>query len=170
MSELTDMMARMTFLELCIGIESMCADIYHYYSSIHAENPEISKLWKKTALEEENHQRQFGLALRLMNETGFEIMSESLRRAYYIHGKLTSLRDHVRKNPPDPLTAISKAVEMEEQLSDMHAHTAIKFKEESIRQLFQSLSDADSNHVSELQRYRAILSLPQTEMGHVAYV
>jgi len=170
MSELADLMARMTFLELCINIEGLCADIYHQYSSIYADNPEISQLWKKTALEEENHQKQFGLAFRLMNETGFEIMTESLKRAYYIHGKLITLREHVRRNPPDLLTAVSKAVEMEEQLSDLHTHTAIKFREESMQQFFYALSAADSNHVAELQRYQAILTLPQTEMKNVACI
>jgi rubrerythrin len=164
MGEMTDMMTRKIFLEVCMGIEGLCADMYHYYSKIYDDNPEASSLWNKTALEEENHQKQFELALRLLNETEFEVPEESLKRAYSIQSKLLKLKDHIKSNKPDLLTAVSKALEMEDKLANLHVHTSLNFKEESMQNLFKSLSDADRGHVSDLERYRTILCLPQSEM------
>jgi len=160
MSEMT----RKIFLEVCMEIEKLCADLYHYYSEIYQDIPDASGLWKKTALEEENHQKQFELALRLLGETEFEVPEESLERAYSVRNKFLNLIDHIKSTKPDLLTAVSKAVEMEENLADLHVHTSLNFKEESMQKLFKSMSEADHDHVAALKRYQTILYLPQSEM------
>lgn len=165
MSEMTNMMTKKIFLEICMGIEGLCADLYHYYSSIFEDIPDASRLWKKTALEEENHKRQFELALRLWNETEFEVLNESLQKAYSIQFKLLKLVNHVKNTKPELLTAVSRAVEMEEKISDLHAHTSLIFREESMQKLFKALSEADHDHIASLQRYRTILYLPLSEMS-----
>ncbi len=164
MNEMTDMMTRKIFLEVCMGIESLCADLYHYYSKIYEDIPEASTLWTKTALEEENHQKQFELALKLLDDTEFEVLNGSLTRAYAIQYKLLKLMSNIRSAKPDLLTAVSKAVEMEEKLADLHIQTSLKFRDESMQNMFKALSEADRGHVSELQRYRSILYLPLSEM------
>jgi rubrerythrin len=164
MSETTDMMTKKIFLDVCMGIEGLCAELYHYYSKIYEDIPEASGLWKKTALEEENHQRQFELALRLWEETDFEVLDDSLKRAYSIQHKLLKFINKIKSTRPELLAAVSSAVEMEEKLADLHAHTSLKFREESMQKLFKALSDADRDHVTDLQRYRTILCLPQSEM------
>lgn len=165
MNEMTDMMTRKIFLEVCMGIESLCADLYHYYSRIYEDIPEVSALWKKTALEEENHQKQFELALRLLDDADFDVLNDSLTRAYAIQYKLLKLMNNIKNTKPDLLTAFSKAVEMEEKLADLHIQTSLKFREESMQNMFKALSEADRGHVSDLQRYRSILYLPQSEMA-----
>jgi len=165
MSDMTEMITKQTFLEVCMDIEGLCAGLYHYYSEIYEDIPEAARLWKKTALEEENHLRQFGLALRLINETKFEVLKDSLKRAYSTQNKLQKLIDHIKSNKPDLMTAVSKAVEMEETIADLHAHSALIFKEESIQKLFKALSEADHDHVADLQRFRTILSLPLCDMA-----
>jgi len=167
MSDMSDITSKRIFLEVCMGIEKLCADVYHYYSEIYEDIPEASSLWKKTALEEENHQMQFGLALRMLSGTEFEVPQESLKRAYSVQHKLLDLINHVKDTRPDLLTAVSKAVEMEEKLADLHAYTALHFNDESMQKLFKSLSKADHSHISDLQRYRSILYLPQSEMDEV---
>lgn len=159
--ELTD---KKNFLEVCVGIERLCADVYYYYSEIYEDNPEASSLWKKTALEEENHQKQFELALRMLNEAEFEVPKESLERAYSIQYNLLKLMNLIKNTKPDLLIAVSKAVEMEEKLADLHVHAALEFKEESMQKMFNAMSKADHDHVAALQRYRAVLYLPQCEM------
>ena len=164
MGEMTDMMTRKLFLDVCMDIEGLCADLYHYYSKIYVDVPEASRLWKKTALEEENHRKQFELASLLLKEAEYEVGYDSLRRAYLVQYKLVKLTEIIKDNKPDLLTAVSKALEMEEKLADLHVYTALNFKEESMQKLFKSLSEADHGHVSELQQYRSILYLPQSEM------
>lgn len=165
MSEMTDIMASKLFLQVCMGIEGLCADLYHFYSEVYEDVPDASRLWKKTALEEENHKMQFELALRLFDETEFEVPKDNLKRAFSMQYKLLKLIDHVKVNKPGLLTAVSKAVEMEDKLADLHVHIALKFKDESMQKLFTALSDDDRDHVSALQRFRTILYLPYCEMG-----
>jgi len=73
--------------------------------------------------------------------------------------------NHVKSNQPDLLTAVSKAVELEEKLEDLHLHSSLNFKEKSMQKLFRALSEADREHIAEMQRYRTVLFLPQSEMG-----
>lgn len=165
MSKLTENMTRHVFLEVCMGIESLCAELYHYYSKIYEDIPEASRLWKKAALEEENHQKQFGLALRLMNETEFEVIADSLNRAHSVQYKLIEFIERCKTSKPDLMTAVATAVVMEEQLANLHAYNSLNFKEESMQNLFKALSDADRGHVSELQHYMDILYLQQSEIN-----
>lgn len=164
MSEMTELTTKKNFLEVCMGIEGLSADLYHHYSKIYEDIPEASRLWEKTALEEENHQKQFELASRLVSETEFEVSKDGLKRAYSIQIKLLQLLEHIKNNKPELLTAVSKALEMEEKLADLHAHTSLNFKEESMQNLFKALSEADRGHVADMQRYQTILCLPLTEM------
>jgi rubrerythrin len=160
MSEMTIMVTKKAFLEVCIRIEGICAELYHYYSKIYEDIPEASRLWKKTALEEENHQRQFELALRLIDETEFGISKDSLKRVYAAHNRLLKLAGNLMNKKPELLSAVSKALEMEEKLADLHAYTALNFTDESMKNLFNALSDADRDHVADLQNYRTTLHLP----------
>lgn len=161
---MSDVITKKIFLEVCMGIEALCADLYHYYSTIYEDIPEASTLWKKTALEEENHQRQFEMVLRMVDETEFEVLNDSLNRAHAIQFKLLKLMDNIKSAKPDLLTAVSKAIEMEEKLADLHIQASLKFSEESMQNLFKALSEADRGHIADLQRYRSILYLPQSEM------
>jgi rubrerythrin len=166
MSESTDvtMATRKNFLEVCMGIERLCAELYNFYGDLYEDNPEASRLWKKTALEEENHQNQFGLALRLLDETEFDVPQDSMEHAYSIQYKLLKLLNHIKNVKPELVIAVSKAVEMEQKLADLHVHSSLRFKDISIRNLFKTLSEADRDHVAALQQYQAILYLPQSEM------
>lgn len=164
MSEMNDLTSKKIFLEVCMGIEVLCAELYHYYSTVFEDIPEASRIWKKAALEEEDHQKQFELALRLLNETEFEVQKDSLERAFSIQYKLLKLTDHVKSSKPELLTAVSKAVEMEDKLADLHVSASLKFKDMSIQKLFKALGEDDRQHVAALQRYHTILLLPHCEM------
>lgn len=164
MSEMTDLMTKKIFLDVCAGIEKLCADLYHHYSTIYQDIPEAASLWKKTALEEENHQKQFELAIRLWEETEFEVLSDSLTQAYAIQYKLMTFMNNIKNGKPDLLTAVTKAIEMEKKLAALHVSTALKFKEPSMQNMFRALSDADHGHMADLQQFQAILYLPQSEM------
>lgn len=157
MSEMKNMMYKKLFLEVCLAIERLCADLYHRYSTLYEDVPGASSVWKKAALDEENHKRQFEQALKAINETEFEVQKLSLERAYTIHYKLLKLRNHVQNATPELLTAVSKAVEMEEELADLHTHISPNFKDEAMQGLFTSLAEAGKKLIATLQHYRNIL-------------
>lgn len=149
------------FFEVCARIEECCAELYHYYSEIHRDSEYISSMWKKTALEEEGHQKQFVLATKILKDVDYEL-SGDLERARRMYQKLNSLLDHVRKNPPEPEVALNKAIEMEESLGDLHLDSAVIFKDDSINQMFRALRNFDQEHVTAMQRCLTILQLSES--------
>ena len=151
------------FLEVCSKIEGLSAELYHYYSELFHDDQESSQLWKKTALEEENHQKLFELALRLRNECELEIISD-YNKALRVYEKLKSLIIYVRESPPDIFLAITKAIEMEVALADLHVDSAAHFIDAQTQNMFKSLQAHDKEHIDALRRHQAILFLPRTEM------
>lgn len=146
-----DQAALTLFLDLCAQNERLCAELYHYYSDLFAEEAEISRLWKKTALEEENHQRQFELAMRLKNECDFEL-TRDIERALNVYHKFTRLLEHVRQTPPDVVTALEKAIGMEEALADLHMGSAVQLKDGQTGRMFQAMRESDQGHVESLKQ------------------
>jgi rubrerythrin len=152
------------FIDVNAKIEGLCASLYHYYSEIHKDHVDVSQLWKKTALEEENHQRQFELAYRLRDDVEFDLKAD-IDRAYRIHQKLNNLLEHVRRSPPDIVTALTKAIEMEESLADLHLECSVRFHDEGVRKMFQALRDFDQDHIKSLRDCLTVMLLPKTEMA-----
>ncbi|MFZ4860128.1 MAG: hypothetical protein ACOYL3_27510 [Desulfuromonadaceae bacterium] len=151
------------FLNVCSKIEGLSAELYHYYSELFHEDEESSRLWEKTALEEENHQKLFELAIRLRNECEIEIVTD-YNKALRVYEKLKALLSHVRQTPPDIFLAITKSIDMEVALADLHIDSATKFNDVQIKNMFKSLQGHDQEHIDALRRHQAILFLPRTEM------
>lgn len=151
------------FFDLCAKIEGLCASLYHYYSELYKDDDDVSLLWKKTALEEENHQKQFELASRLRDDVEFDLNAD-LDRMYRIHQKLGNLLEHVHRNPPDIVTALTKAIEMEAVLADLHLDSSVHIHDESVRKMFLALQEFDQDHVKSLQYCLSIKMLPNAEM------
>lgn len=151
------------FFDTCAKIEGLCAELYHYYSVVHQDHGDVSRLWIKTALEEENHQKQFELAYRLRDDVEFDLNAD-IERINRIYEKMNNLVVHVRQNPPDIVTALTKAIAMEESLADLHLDSAVRFHDESIRKMFQALGEFDQDHIKSLKQCLAVMTLAQTEM------
>ena len=164
MSIQTDKERMILFFDSCARIEGICAELYHFYSDLFQGHEEVSQLWKKTALEEENHQKQFELAGRLRDNADFFVEAD-LERTYRVFKKLQTLLEHVRKNNPDMITAFSKAIEMEERLADLHMETSVRFGNNSIKELFKAMRDFDQDHIKSLKHCLAILMLPKADMA-----
>lgn len=158
-----DNAVRILFLDICMKIEELSSELYHYFGNLYADDS-AACLWKKTASEEENHRRQYELLLHLREEVEFDITPQDLERAWGAHGKVLGLLDTVRRHPPDLSEALSLSIEMEESLADLHVQSAVRFRDESVARLFQALGRADLEHVEELKRYRMVLMLPVSEM------
>lgn len=151
------------FLDVCAQIEGLCAELYHFYSRVYTDNPDVVRLWKKTAMEEENHRNQINLAMRMRDEIE-SLLPNGLDVAYQIHHKLKHLVVGVKNNPPVLVTALKKSIEMEERLAFLHVESAVRFKDESIQKMFNALRAADREHITALRRQLAIESLAFTEM------
>lgn len=151
------------FFDVCARIESMTAELYYFYSELFQEHEEVSLLWRKTALEEENHKRQFEMAIRLYDDAEFELEAD-LVRTHRIYHKMKGLLEYVRATPPDMETAFTKAIEMEEYLASLHMDCAVRYGNESIKKMFQSFSSFDQDHVKALKHQLAVILLPKAQM------
>ena len=165
MSDTNNTIISKNFLEICVQIEERCAALYDFYSDIYEDIPDASFLWNKTARANENHQKQFELALRLLSETEFEVSKASLSRAYTIQSNLIQFMEYIKNNKPGILTAVSKAVELEERLAELHVQSSLNFKDKSIHNLFKAMSKTDYDPVAALKLYWTILYLPQCEIN-----
>jgi rubrerythrin len=152
------------FFRICAQNEQLCAELYHFYSDLFLDDLDVSRLWKKTAMEEENHQKQFELALRLVAECDFE-PGYDVERALNVNRKFILLLQHVRNNPPDLKTALHKAIEMEDAIADLHMDSAVKFKDKDTQDLFKAMFNADHGHMESLKLYLTITELANTEMS-----
>lgn len=139
-------------------IEGLCAKTYHYFGEIYRENPDVARLWKKTALEEENHQKQFKLALRLFDEVDFDITPADMDRAAVVHKKVSAYLRSVKRTPPDLVRAFTEVIEIEEIAADLHAQTALHYKDDSVQKLFIALGSSDREHIELLRNYREQLN------------
>jgi len=164
MGESRENAIRILFLDVCTKIEQLSAEIYHYFGDVYDQYPDAALLWRKTALEEENHRKQFELVLHMRDEVEFDIDPADLQRAWRIHGKLFALLDAVKQKAPDLIGALTMAVEMEERLADLHVQVAVRFRDESMVRLFEALGRADQDHILALRRFLTIEMLPRSEM------
>jgi len=137
-------------LEICRDIEIAAAELYHYYSEIYSDTPEIAQLWKKTAQEEENHAHQFALAITLRREGIVKAVKVRQLNSERILDKIRSVTEAVRRSKPAIADALSSAIKMEEKLSDYHMSTMAVFQEESHKELFEAMMRNDRGHVVEL--------------------
>ncbi len=152
------------FLDCCALIEHKCADMYHYYSELFNDTPEMARLWKKTALEEENHARQVRLAIRMIDEIATFPADASLDKVYRVNRTLDALLAGVKQSPPSRTTALRKAIETEQHLAGLHVDHALMFRDPSTNQMFKALHDADQGHITELQKQLAIETIAHAEM------
>ena len=152
---------------VCMEIEEMCAELYHYLSEVHRNEPYAARLWKKTALEEEHHRKLFELSITLMQEIECEPAPANMERALAVRQKLSELLHIVKRNPPNLITALNKAIDMEKHIADLHVESLVHFKNKDIQNMFDTLYRSDQDHIGALERYLAIVSLPRNGVSAV---
>lgn len=159
MSERIMRVTNRSFLEVCMVIERLCAELYCHYGRTCEATPEAALLWKKAAMQKENQQRLYELALRLLNEIEFDVSGDSLKRASLIQQRLLTFIGDCRSETPELATAVATAVELEEELAALRMNTSLHFRDESLGRLFRALNDVGRYYVGELQRIQAVRSL-----------
>jgi len=159
---LTDQAA--LYFDVCARIEGCCAELYHYYSEIFQDSEDVASMWKNTALEEEGHQKQFEMANKIIRDVSFELNAD-MERATRVYQKLNNLLEHVRMYPPEITVALSKAIDMEESLADLHLDSSVHFQDDSINKMFLAMRGFDKDHIAAMRRCLTILQLADTEMA-----
>ncbi len=143
--------------DICREIEGDFAELYHFYSNHFNKDPEIARMWKKTAMEEENHQHQFAMARRMMSSIECTA-NVDIDMAVDVREKVAKLVATVTKSPPDLVTALKRAIELEEKLAVFHAGTVVSFTDPAIKKMFSAMLGFDQEHVETLRRHLANLT------------
>jgi rubrerythrin len=137
-------------LHACRAIENAMAGLYQALSEIHAYQPSLARLWRKTAREEENHAAQFSLLI--------DAITNAVERPAVDLGTLDDLRravertvEEFRLRSPTPREALVAVIDFEEAMDHVHANHALVFTDSRYQRMFAAMMAADAGHVSELR-------------------
>jgi len=136
----------------CALLEERVAQLYYLFAELYNDMPDLASLWMKTAVEEENHMRQFELAARLERSTTFSPLVDSAVILNAIDS-VTSLISKVRQHPPKWQDSLRFAISLEEKLAQFHVDTAVTYTDATINSLFKAMMTSDEQHVQSLRAY-----------------
>jgi len=150
MSDKAMTLSEQILLEKCREIELLCKELYEYFALIYADNEDAVRLWRKTAMEEQNHADQFTLALKLRKDLPCTVLTDSAR----VESILSQLRiviAKVKAEPPSLVDALNSAIKLEKHLSEFHIDCVARFENESYRKMFNAMMSSDNEHIESLQ-------------------
>ena len=144
-------------LQTCAAIELECAGLYHWFSDLFHDDRQASALWKKTALEEENHESQFLLAEKLSDGIIAVPLIEQAQVSEMLE-RLRSIRRQFEENPPSLVQALETAIIIEEELDVFHLEKILLYSNEDHRKMFGAMMAHDQEHGDSLKLFFAELT------------
>jgi len=139
-------------LEICRDVEVYVSELYYYFEESFRDTPDISSLWRKTAMEEENHAKQFVLAINLRKQDIVHAVIIDQSTAEAALSKVKSLYETVRQSKPAIVDALHMAIELEEELAEYHLSALARFQDKSHKMLFEAMMNHDNGHALELKK------------------
>jgi len=137
-------------LHKCAEIEEVLGKMYDIFADAYREYPEISRVFKKTAGEERNHEYQIRLALKSFTPA-IESMALTTEEADKHLSKVRETLEKLKNSIPGIEEALNLSIELESMSSNFHMDTAARFTDHSCTKLFEAMMSADEAHVATLQ-------------------
>jgi rubrerythrin len=137
-------------LRACRAIELAMAGLYDALAEIHAHEPAIARLWRKTAREEDNHAAQFALLLDGMREA-VDDATVDLAAIEGLRQAVETTVEEYRLRSPSVREALVAAIDFEEAMDRLHADQALTFVDHRCQRMFEAMMAADSGHVAKLR-------------------
>jgi len=150
MSDKAMTLSEQILLEKCRDIELLCKELYDYFAELYSDNYNAVYIWRKTAMEEQNHADQFTLALKLRKDLPCTVLTDATR----VESVLSQLRIVIAKvkvEPPSLVDALNSAIKLEKHLSEFHIDCVAEFENESYRKMFNAMMSSDNEHIESLQ-------------------
>ena len=138
------------FLDVCSEVEQECAEMYYFFAEHFADDRRVSRLWSKTAMEEENHARHVSLAKKMVESVSW-INLESWRNASNARDTVRLIAEHVRRSPPSLPDALRLALQCEQRMDCLHMQNALLLKERGGNSMFRAMLKEDRGHVRMLE-------------------
>jgi rubrerythrin len=143
-------METLVILQRCADIEGVLAEIYDFFASAYRHNPDITRLFEKTAAEERNHEYQLRLAIK----THAPLIREMTLTAEEAEKHLTyagATLQRVRESVPSMEDALKISINCETIFSQFHLDTSARFADESCSKLFSAMMATDKGHTTSLE-------------------
>lgn len=150
MSEVTMSISEQILLEKCIEIELLCKDLYEYFAELYSDNEDAVRLWRKTAIEEQNHADQFTLALKLRKGLPCMVVADAVRLESVLNS-LHSVLAKVKAEPPELKDALNASIKLENHLAEFHLTCVVLFEIDSYRNMFNAMMLSDQEHIGALE-------------------
>ena len=143
---ITDLM----LLEKCMKIELLCKELYNYFAELHSDNEDAVRLWRKTAMEEQNHADQFTLVLKLKKGISCLVKVDPAKVESALL-QMQTIIEKVKTYPPLFVDALYSSIKLEKHLADFHLGCVIAFDDSSYTELFNAMMASDQEHIAALQ-------------------
>lgn len=139
------------FLRDCRKIETLVSQVYQHFAA-QSDYPErIRQLFRQLASDEEEHARQFDLALQLPAGTigsVRRIAGEKVTRG--VDMAQTLLQD-LQYHRCDVEKALKVALRLEEEFVRIHLDNSVLMSDERISAVFTNLARGDEEHLATLR-------------------
>ena len=137
-------------LEKCRKIELLNQELYTRFAETYHTIPEAVYLWRKTAVEEQNHAEQFTLALKL--KKGLQMHSTiPLDTADKLIVRLNNIIEGLPSKKLSLLDALEFAIKLEQYLVKFHISCVATFTETSFQNLFNAMMKSDQDHIAVIE-------------------
>lgn len=137
--------------EKCREIELLCKELYDYFAELYSDNDDAVRLWRKTAMEEQNHANQFTLALKLRKDLPCTVLTNSTR-VDSVLSQLRALITKVKAVRPNLADALNVSITLEKHLAEFHIDSVARFENDSYRKMFNAMMSNDNEHIESLQQ------------------
>lgn len=139
-------------LEKCRTIELLSQELYTRFAENYADIPEAVYLWRKTAVEEENHAEQFTLALKMRKNLNMK-STITLDTADKLIARLRNVIAGLPSNRLSLLEALEFALKLEQYLVKFHLSCVAVFNDDSFQKLFNAMMASDQGHIAAIEEY-----------------
>jgi rubrerythrin len=150
------------FLDACFEVESTTAEMYYYFAELFNDDTEITRLWIKTAMEEENHARHVQMAKKMVMSINW-ISIEAWHNASRAMAMVKQIARGVHHSPPSLANALRLSIQCENRMDYLHMQNAILMKENAGNSMFRAMLMEDRGHTMMLMT--ALNELPTTAPG-----
>lgn len=144
-------------LEKCRTIELLNQELYTRFAETYADIPEAVYLWRKTAVEEENHAEQFTLALKMRKCLQMQ-STITLDTADKLIARLRNVIERLPSNRLSLIEALEFAIKLEQYLVKFHLSCVASFKDESFQKLFNAMMASDQGHIAAIEAFHKKVS------------
>lgn len=141
------------FLNDCCKIELMVSRIYQHFAAQPDYPERLRQLFRQLAQDEEEHARQFDLALELPEGAVGSVKRITWEKVSQGLNKARTLFQDLQHHQCDAEKALKVAMRLEEEFIRIHLDNSILITDERISSMFRGLAKGDDEHLAVLREH-----------------